>query len=113
MGGFPIVDMSSPGGGSGHIQVTAGHDAGLAHSLSWPRHHAVGIMDPYPQPHVCTGLRNQRQKFNPLSKMPHGFRIKISVFQVMTLAKRQKDSLPEFWYGFRKTFRFFSLDPLT
>jgi hypothetical protein len=40
-------------------------------------------------------------------QMPHVFKIKISVLQVMALAKRQKGSLPEFCCGFRKVFGFF------
>jgi hypothetical protein len=39
--------------------------------------------------------------------MPHVFKIKDSVFQVITLAKRQKGSLLEFCYGFNKAFGFF------
>jgi hypothetical protein len=48
--------------------------------LSWPRHHAVGMMDLQPQPLMSTGWKNQQQNFNFLSKMPHVFKIKISVF---------------------------------
>jgi hypothetical protein len=113
MGSFPIADMSRPGRGIRSYPAHFRWDLGLAHSLSWPRHLDVGIMDPCPLPHVCMGWRDQRQNFNSLSKMPHVFKIKISVFQVMT-AKRQKDSLPEFCYGFNKEFGFFfsSLGPL-
>jgi hypothetical protein len=81
VGSFPIADMSRLGGGSGHIQVTAGATLGWpVHSLSWPSHQAVGMMDPWPQSHVSTGWKNQQQNFNSLSKMPHVFKIKISVF---------------------------------
>jgi hypothetical protein len=52
-------------------------------------------------------LKGHRQNFNSLSKMLRVFKIKISVFQVRTLAKRQKNSLPEFCYGFNKALRFF------
>jgi hypothetical protein len=41
---FPITDMSRPGEGAGHAQVTAGSNPagnGLARSLSWPRHQVV------------------------------------------------------------------------
>jgi hypothetical protein len=44
MGSFPISDVSRPGRGSGHIQVTVGGNPGLVHLLFWPRHHAVGMM---------------------------------------------------------------------
>jgi hypothetical protein len=54
--------------GSGHIQIAAGGDPGLACPFSWLRHHVVGIMDPHSQPHVSTGWRDQRQNFNFLSK---------------------------------------------
>jgi hypothetical protein len=67
--------------------------------------HALSLM--------CAQAKGTKENFNSLSKMPHVFKIKISVFQVMT-AKRQKDSLPEFCYGFNKEFGFFfsSLGPL-
>jgi hypothetical protein len=35
MGHFPIAHISRPGEGTGHIQVAAGGDPGLAHLLSW------------------------------------------------------------------------------
>jgi hypothetical protein len=46
--------------------------------------------------------------------MPHVFKNKILVFQVMVLTKRQKkNSLSEFCYGLNKAFEFlFSLDLL-
>jgi hypothetical protein len=40
-------------------------------------------------------------------QMPHLFKIKISVFQIMALARRQKGSLPDFFYGFHNAFGFF------
>jgi hypothetical protein len=36
--------------------------------------------------------------------MPHIYKIKISVFQVMELVKRQQGSLLEFCYGYNKAF---------
>jgi hypothetical protein len=52
---------------------------------------------------VHTGWRAQRQNLTSLSKMSYIFKIKIPVFQVIT--KIQKDRLPEFCYGFNKTFK--------
>jgi hypothetical protein len=51
-------------------------------------------------------------KFNSPSEMSHVFKIKISVFQVMTLAERKKDSLTELCYVFNEEFRVFLLGPL-
>jgi hypothetical protein len=81
-------------------------------TLGWPVHspgqhtlqlelwtHALSLM--------CAQAKGTKEYFNSLSKMPHVFKFKILVFQVMMLAKRQKDSLPEFCYGFSKAFRFF------
>jgi hypothetical protein len=51
---FPIVNMSNPGEGTGHIQVAAGGGPGLTHSFSWARYHMVRIMDPCPQPNLHT-----------------------------------------------------------
>jgi hypothetical protein len=46
--------------------------------------------------------------------MPHVFKIEISAFQIITVAKRQKDSLLEFCHGFNKAFGFFDYEsPLT
>jgi hypothetical protein len=90
--------MSRPGERIGHVQVTAGGNHGLACSLSWPRHHVVtvGVLDPCPQPFVHTGWREQKGKFNFLSKLfllptnAHAFKIETLVFQVITLLKGNK-----------------------
>jgi hypothetical protein len=72
-------------------------NSGLAHLLSWSRHHMVGIMDPRSRTHVYTGWRDQRGNFNLLSKFffisyksPHVFKIRTLVFQVIALTKRQQ-----------------------
>jgi hypothetical protein len=57
---------------------------------------------------MCTQAGGTKDKISILClKMPRVFKIKISVFQVIALAKRQKDSLPEFCYGFNMAFGFF------
>jgi hypothetical protein len=43
-------------------------------------------------------------------QMPHVFKIKISLFQIMARTKRQKDSLLQFCYGFNKALGFFDYD---
>jgi hypothetical protein len=80
MGGVPIADVSRPGRRSGHTQVTAGGDPGLAHSFSWPRHHAVGTMDPCPQPHTYTQAGGTKDKISILYlKCPMYLKLKFQI----------------------------------
>jgi hypothetical protein len=82
-------------------------------TLGWPVHSpGQGTMQSVLWTHTLSLIvhmawRDQRQNFNSLSRMPYIFKNKISVFQIMLLAKREKGSLPEFCYGFNKAFGFF------
>jgi hypothetical protein len=98
--------MSRLGEGTGHVQVTAGGNHGLAHLLFSPRHLAVRVMDPRLQP------RAHRLEICLSFSLPptnaHVFKIGNLVFQVITLGKSQQDSpLLGFCYGFNKAFGFF------
>jgi hypothetical protein len=95
--------MSRPGEGTDHIQI----------QQPWTRHCIVGVMDSHTQPH-CTQVGGTKEKISILCQsllyflhIPYVFKIKISVFQVMSLTKRQKGNLLEFCYGFNKASGFF------
>jgi hypothetical protein len=101
--------MSKPIEGTGHTQGAAGGNCGLAPLLSWPRHHLVAFSFMYAH---AGGTREGIPIFCLSFSLPptntHAFKIGTLVFQIITLAKRQKDSpLLGFCYEFNKTFGFF------
>jgi hypothetical protein len=106
MGGFPIADMSRLGE-VGHIQVAARGDPGQANSLSWPRKHTLGIMDPCPQPHWAHTGETKDKIYIFCLKCPIYLKLKFELSKLWHLTKRQKDSLPEFFCRVNKAFRFF------
>jgi hypothetical protein len=92
-----------------HVKAGRGTRSYPGHCRWWPWAGLFAVLAKLPcdqsyglttQSHKCTSWRDQGHNLNSPSKMPHVFKTKMSVFQVMTLTKRQKHSLPGFCYGF-------------
>jgi hypothetical protein len=96
MNGFPIADMSMPGGWSGHIQVITGA------TLGWPIHYpGLGTMWlelwTYDLSFMCAQAKGTKDKISIIClKCPMFLKLKFKFSRL--------------WhYGFNKAFGFFSL----